>query len=91
MAGVALGATLAVFLGGLEPRSLKPKKAAEDGEVALSPLRALRKGTLIILKSTWMVFRIRSFQVILVAGIVGEPLARSPLMSKVALYLASAW
>ena len=73
MAGVAAGATVAVFLGGVEPRNLKAKAAVEDSERP-GPLRALQKGTMIILKSTWTVFRIRSFQVILVAGIVGKPL-----------------
>jgi len=72
MAGVAAGATVAVFLGGVEPRNLKPKADVEDSERP-GPLRALQKGTTIILKSTWTVFRIRSFQVILVAGIVGRP------------------
>ena len=72
MAGVAAGATVAVFLGGVEPRNLKPKAAVEDSERP-GALRALQKGTMIILKSTWTVFRIRSFQFILVAGTVGKP------------------
>ena len=73
MAGVAVLATVAVFFGGLEPRNLKPEQAVEQSGQRLGPLRALRAGSVIILKSTWTVFRIRSFQVILAAGIVGEP------------------
>lgn len=72
MAGVAALATVAVFFGGIEPRNLKPKEVVEHSEQRLGPVRALRAGSMIILKSTWTVFRIRSFQVILAAGIVGE-------------------
>jgi hypothetical protein len=72
MAGVAALATVAVVFGGVEPRNLKPKEVVEQSGQRLGPLRALRAGSMIILKSTWVVFRIRSFQVILAAGIVGE-------------------
>ena len=71
MAGVAALATVAVFFGGVEPRNSKPKKVVEQAGQRLGPLQALRAGSMIILKSTWTVFRIRSFQVILAAGIVG--------------------
>ncbi|CAL5221084.1 g3211 [Coccomyxa viridis] len=71
MAGVAALATVAVFFGGIEPRNLRPKEVVEQPGQRLGPLQALRAGSMIILKSTWTVFRIRSFQVILAAGIVG--------------------
>ena len=72
MASVAALATVAVFFGGIEPRNLKPREVVQQSGQRLGPLRALRAGSMIILKSTWTVFRIRSFQVILAAGIVGE-------------------
>ena len=73
MAGVAGFATLVVFHGGLEPRKLKPKEAAVQEEQArkVTFWQAAYKGIAVILKSTWTVFRIKSFQIILVAGIVG--------------------
>lgn len=71
-AGVAAGATAAVLFGGIEPRSLRPnEKVGEEEGSKRTFLGAAWKGICIIVKSTWSVFRIRSFQIILVAGIVG--------------------
>ena len=58
MAGMALFATIAVFLCGIEPRSLKP-------------LQAQQKDSQSNFLSTWRVFQIPSFQIVLAAGIVG--------------------
>jgi hypothetical protein len=80
IAGVAAFATVAVFSGGIEPRSLKPKQAAAKPggapgeESTMKPFfwQAAYKGVAVILVNTKTVFRIRSFQIILVAGIVGS-------------------
>jgi hypothetical protein len=74
MAGVAAAATLCVFLGGVEPRNIKRKEqppAAEAAAEKLSFGRAAYRGVSTILTSTKTVFRVPSFQIILVAGIVG--------------------
>ncbi|CAL8463805.1 g3339 [Coccomyxa elongata] len=70
-AGVAAGATLVVLFGGIEPRSLRPKEKVDESAPKKSFLRAAWAGICVIVKSTWSVFRVRSFQIILVAGIVG--------------------
>ena len=61
-----------VFLGGIEPRNLEKKadsEADKEGQQD-SPLTGVWKGILAILNSVQRVFRIRSFQVILVVGII---------------------
>ena len=61
-----------VFLAGIEPRNLEKKPdsdADRDGQQD-SPLTGVWKGILAILNSVQRVFRIRSFQVILLVGII---------------------
>ena len=71
MAGVAGAATAVVLLGGLEPRNLKEKSAVEPKAEENSLLRTLWAGTRVIWNSTWAVFCIKTFLIILAAGIVG--------------------
>ena len=70
MAGMALFATVAVFLCGIEPRSLKPLQAARSPECS-SVLQAPQKDSQSNFLSTWRVLQIPSFQIVLAAGIVG--------------------
>ena len=58
-----------VILGGHEPRNLE--KRADKGGAQESPLaQGIWKGILAVLYSVQRVFRIRSFQVILLVGII---------------------
>lgn len=58
-----------VVLGGIEPRSLE-RKSDEGEEAHGSAASGFWKGILTILNSVQRVFRIRSFQVILLVGII---------------------
>lgn len=76
VAGVAAIAMVAVFTGGIEPRNLKPKEVdpgrGRAGHQKPTFWQAAYKGIVVILSSTKTVFRIRSFQIILLAGTVGS-------------------
>ena len=58
-----------VVLGGIEPRNLERKSDKEE-EAHESAASGFWKGILTILNSVQRVFRIRSFQVILLVGII---------------------
>lgn len=68
----ALVSGILVFFGGIEPRNLEKKadSEADQREEQDGPLTGVWKGILAILSSVHRVFRIRSFQVILVVGII---------------------
>lgn len=70
MSGVAGAATLVVLFGGREPRSLKGKQAAPAAR-GRSLARTLADGLRVIARNTAAVFRVKSFLIILTAGIVG--------------------
>ena len=72
MAGVATAATLTVLFGGIEPRNLKPKLAEEAGLQRKSLLQTLLAGIRLIISNTAAVFRVRTFLIILAAGVVGS-------------------
>lgn len=59
---------LLVLLGGIEPRNLEKKPEKE--ETTDGPMKVVWKGIGGILISVQRVFRIRSFQVILLVGII---------------------
>ena len=68
MASFAFASGILVAVGGIEPRNIgpqPPKEETHDG-----PITAVTKGIWLILKSVQRVFRIRSFQVILLVGII---------------------
>ena len=71
VACIALVATLCVLLFGIEPRYLKPKQPESPGPRKHTVWQAVSAGLMLILRNTWQVFRIRSFQIIMAAGIVG--------------------
>ena len=72
VASFAFVSGVLVFIGGIEPRDLEKKVVSEADrrEQQESPMKAVLKGILVILNSVQRVFRIRSFQVILVVGII---------------------
>ena len=72
VASFAFVSGVLVFIGGIEPRDLEKKVVSEADrrEQQESPMKAVWKGILVILNSVQRVFRIRSFQVILVVGII---------------------
>ena len=60
-----------VILGGHEPRNLERRAGKEGQQEHESPLaQGIWKGILAVLYSVQRVFRIRSFQVILLVGII---------------------
>ena len=68
VASFAFASGILVAVGGIEPRNIgpqPPKEETHDG-----PITAVTKGIWLILKSVQRVFRIRSFQVILLVGII---------------------
>ena len=73
VAAFAFVSGVLVFIGGIEPRNLEAKEVVSEAdrrERQESPMKAVWKGILVILNSVQRVFRIRSFQVILVVGII---------------------
>ena len=71
MSGVAGAATLIVLFGGKEPRRLKGAKQADPAARVRSLLQTLADGLRLIARNTAAVFRVKSFLIILTAGIVG--------------------
>ena len=65
-------------VGGIEPRNIGPQPPKEESHDG--PITALTKGIWLILKSVQRVFRIRSFQVILLVGIIETFHWVSPLL-----------
>ena len=68
VASFAFASGILVALGGIEPRNIGPQPAKEESHDG--PITTVTKGIWLILKSVQRVFRIRSFQVILLVGIV---------------------
>ncbi|BDA48914.1 hypothetical protein COCOBI_13-0230 [Coccomyxa sp. Obi] len=70
-------AAVAVFLGGIEPRNFQKDRGDPAGNDETNSVRtpfgqAVWQGLRLIFTSTRTVFRIRSFQIILLASIVGQ-------------------
>ncbi len=72
VASFAFVSGVLVFIGGIEPRNLEKKVESEADRIEQQdgPMKGIWKGILVILNSVQRVFRIRSFQVILVVGII---------------------
>ena len=72
VAAFAFVSAVLVMLGGIEPRNLekKAKGGADQEEQHSSRMTGVWKGIWAILNSVQRVFRIRSFQVILLVGII---------------------
>lgn len=68
VASFAFASGILVAVGGIEPRNIGPQPAKEESHDG--PITTVTKGIWIILKSVQRVFRIRSFQVILLVGII---------------------
>ena len=68
VASFAFASGILVALGGIEPRNIGPQPPKEESHDG--PITAVTKGIWLILKSVHRVFRIRSFQVILLVGII---------------------
>ena len=78
IASFAFASGIIVALGGIEPRNIGPQPPKEESHDG--PITTVTKGIWLILKSVQRVFRIRSFQVILLVGIIETFHWVSPLL-----------